>query len=52
MASTVIDLITHLETAMLDYNECQLWIFLESSEWNTFLAGCEDLMAYLEVLNR
>lgn len=48
MASTVIDLITHLETALLDYNECQLWIFLESDEWKTFQAGCEDLMAYLE----
>jgi hypothetical protein len=48
MASTVIDLITHLEKAMLDYNECQLWIFLESNEWKTFQSGCEDLMAFLE----
>jgi hypothetical protein len=48
MASTVIDLITHLEKAMLDYNECQLWIFLESNEWQTFQSGCEDLMAFLE----
>ena len=48
MASTVIDLITHLESAMLQYNECQLWIFIESNEWNTFHADCEDLMAFLE----
>lgn len=48
MASTVIDLIAHLEKAMLDYNECQLWTFLGSNEWKTFLSGCEDLMAFLE----
>lgn len=48
MVSTVTDLISHLESAMLSYNECQLWIFLESDEWKNFQAGCEDLIVFLE----
>lgn len=48
MASTVIELAVNFRSALLHYNECPLWVFIDSNACKAFQCGCEDLVAFLE----